>query len=161
MEKSLIRFDLIPHEGILPFRFGMGREDVEEFAGPAREVSSPSVRYFASPALLTMNFDGSGELIFVEVSWDSSTLPQVLYRGVDLFGVSADTAITTLAQDAAFVPRERGTSALFPDTDVALWRPVVPSGAAVNDVEDEYRNGKYWMTVGAGMKGFLVSAGIL
>lgn len=30
----------------------------------------------------------------------------------------------------------------------ALWRPVVPSLYSPEEADDEYRNGRYWQTVG-------------
>jgi hypothetical protein len=30
----------------------------------------------------------------------------------------------------------------------ALWRPVVPSLYSLEEPDDEYRNGRYWQTVG-------------
>jgi len=40
------------------------------------------------------------------------------------------------------------------ELDLALWRPTLPHHYQPTDPEDEYRNGRYWMTIAIGHGGY-------
>lgn len=75
----------------------------------------------------------------------------MIYRGVSVFDTPAEELVEHISGE-----RREGDYYDFKDfdLDLALWRPGLPSHYLPTDPEDEYRNGRYWMTIAIGHGGY-------
>jgi len=130
----------------------MTREEVAAAVGQPGPGSGPSVYYYHD-SCFQVNFDDEGKVTYIELSWCPSQF-QVQWNEHSVFDLTADDVVRILTQEGPGVEEEDGHSYVFYDMDVGLWRPVLPSDYQPEDVMDEYRNGKYWTTIGVGFGSF-------
>ena len=86
-------------------------------------------------------------VVYIELSSGPDIEAEISGHGV--FTTPADELVTILRDLAPFDASdpELGYSYVFPDLDLAVWRPVVPE-----DAEDE--GGRYFSTIGVGVAGY-------
>ncbi len=116
-----MEFELVPHVGAGPLRFGMSRADVRTTMsrlGFALDNELLTLDHFCESAIHTEYADGS--LSFIEFWCHERTVPR--YRGTDVFSVTAEELFTIIAgfEDRgphAYDPSEY----LFPEQIISLW----------------------------------------
>lgn len=93
-------------------------------------------------------FDEQDTVEYIELSREESSFV-TLYKGRDVFALLAEDLVALIAQDAAFDPNdwELGYSYVFPDLELAVWRPVLPENT--DDL-----NGRSFSTIGVGRLGY-------
>jgi hypothetical protein len=104
----------------------------------------PGVWYYFD-SCLQINFE-EGKVNYIELSWCDDQF-DVQYKGVSVFHTAADELVAVISGDA---PASETNTFTSHELDLGLWRPVVPSEYSSTDPDDEYRNGKYWQTIGVG-----------
>ncbi len=97
-------------------------------------------------------FDHDDKVEFIELS--NTPAITATYKGRDVFALHADDVVRLVARDAPFDPDdpELGYSFMFPDLDLALWRPFPP--------KDEHDpEGRHFATIGIGKRGYFSNQG--
>jgi hypothetical protein len=91
-----------------------------------------------------VDFDADDRVVFVELSRVEPSVV-ALYRGADVFALTADEAVALVGRDAPFDPShpEHGYTYVFPALELALWRPVV-----------EEPEGRHFSTIAVGVPGY-------
>lgn len=144
---------IVPRVGVPPLRFGMTAPEVKKLLGAPDDLW-PVWYYFESS--LQLNFSDNAELEAIEISW-APALFAVHYGEISVFDLPAAELVSVLAREAAPVWEREDTDSedtvYFPDLDLIFWRPTVPSSYDPDDPEDEYRNGRYWLTVSLSPEG--------
>ena len=142
-------FEVIPGVGVPPVHFGMTYADVRHVLGdPDRE---DSVAWFYDECRLLVNFDEIGEVEFIEFTWSGPEC-DVRYNGVSVFDTLADELVRIISGELLATEAHTFTS---DELGFALWRPVLPPYSCPEDPDDEYRNGRYWQTIGIGTSQFI------
>jgi hypothetical protein len=118
--RSRVEFELLPHVGAGPLRFGMPRAEVRDTLsglGFPLEDEIETLDHFCEGAIGAEYKDST--LSFIEFWCHERTLPR--YRGTDLFAVTAQDLFTIIAGfeggSHAYDPLEY----LFPAQIVTLW----------------------------------------
>jgi len=128
----------------------MSRQEVQEV------FDLPAYTFFKLGELVDAFFGNSFQVFYdaseqhaeyIEVS--KSAEFTVLYKGINVFTLPADELISLIANDSPFDPTdpELGYSYVFPDLELACWRPILPEGLDDNE-------GRFFATVGIGTKGY-------
>ncbi len=117
------------------FRTG-GKQEVDAYYNNAFQVS----------------FDDQEAVEYIELSRDEPSYV-TLYKGQNVFALRAEELLALISQDAAFDPNnwELGYAYVFPDLELAVWRPVLPE-----DADDP--DGRYFSTIGVGKPGYFSHA---
>jgi hypothetical protein len=140
--------EVVPLVGVPPLRFGMSLDEVKSVLGePLRERRGVS-SYFVGTHLRVEHPDG--KVSFFEISWQPGS-PRVTYRGVSVFEMPAEELVEHISGERPDRDYDEFTDF---DLDLALWRPMLPSDYLPSDPEDEYRNGRYWLTIAIGSDGY-------
>jgi hypothetical protein len=120
-ESHTLEFELIPHVGAGPLRFGMSRSDVRSTLhrlGFPLSGENETLDYFCENSISTDYEDGS--LSFIEFWCDERFLP--LYRGTDVFSVTAQELFAAIAAGESGGPHVYDPlEYLFPEQIIALW----------------------------------------
>lgn len=141
-------FELKPGEGIPPIRLGIPRDELISVIGEPPQDDTPKVLYYFQ-ARLQINLNELCRVCYVELDMRPGETA-VYFRGVDLVSTPADSVVDLFAQHYRGEESNGGHSYDFPEVDVRLWRPMLPTDYDESDPEDNYRKGRYWLTVGVG-----------
>jgi len=148
-----MQFDIKQLVGIGPVRLGMSCEEVRKAMGVVPNVFRKSQKSQQT----TDAFHNNGFQVFytgehptveyIELSRDCEF--SVFIDGIDVFSTPANELIMKLTQKSNFDQNdpELGYSYVFPEWELALWRPVVPENDNDND-------GRYFSTIGIGIRGY-------
>ncbi len=140
--------EVVPLLGVPPLRFGMSGAEVKRIAGePSRERQTQS--YFSNGRLQVDYPDG--KVSFFQISWEPGS-PRVMYGGVSVFETPAEELVEHIGGERC--DREHHDFKDF-ELDLGLWRPTLPRYHDPTEPEDEYRNGRYWMTIAIGHGGLM------
>lgn len=165
-----MKFHLIPHIGAGNIKLGMGRIEIQSILGIPNFSTEKSTMNFGDiiipvPAKdgffnneLQVTYDEDKKVDFIEFSAKDSKTIQVLIEGINIFRTPASLLLQGVSKkigsDYGKEGEEIPFSYTFPSLDLALWRPVVPE-LDENEVElPETEEGKYFWTVGIGVKGY-------
>lgn len=140
--------EVVPLVGVPPLRFGMSLDEVKGVLGEPCDVHG-GVSYFFGSRLRMGHPDG--KVSFFEISWQPGT-PPVTYKGVSVFETPAEELVEHISGERRDRDYDEFTDF---ELDLALWRPVLPSDYLPSDPEDEYRKGRYWMTIAIGSGGYM------
>ena len=140
--------EVVPLVGVPPLRFGMSVDEVASVLGEPRGERD-GASYYVLGSRLRADFP-DGKVVFVEISWLPGA-PAVIYRGVSVFDTPADELVEHISGERP--DREDFEFTDF-ELDLGLWRPMLPSDYEPTEPEDEYRNGRYWMTIAIGSGGY-------
>ncbi len=150
----MIHFEIHPLEGIGPIKLGMWRHEVHKvFDAPFhsfKKRDNDLVDAFFNNTFQIF-YDASGQYVdYIELS--SNPEVAAIYKGKNVFTLYADELISLITHETSFDPDnpELGYSFIFPELELACWRPIIPESS--NDEE-----GKYFSTVGIGSKGYFSS----
>ena len=157
---SRTRFEVVPAVGVPPVHFGMSGDAVADAMGvPRRDRGSDEAKlhYFGSAFQIGLE---AGRANFIELSWSPAEF-EVWYKETSVFDTRADALVARISEDCPAVERENGHTVVFYNLDLALWRPLLPSDSGPDAPENEYRNGRYWMTIAIGSKGYFRAADVV
>jgi len=129
----------------------MGIKEVEGLLGKPAENYADKILHYHSNCL-QISLDETGLVRFIELSAGGEISAR--YGDALIFDTPADELVAIIERDGKGVPDDMRLGVKFFDLDLALWRSVLPSDYDPDEPEDEYRNGKYWMTVGVGRGDF-------
>ena len=146
------RYTVVPHEGVAPVRLGMARAECRAVMPEAPRTfrkgpgDGGDTDAFHSSAFQVF-YDAEDRVEYIELSRGSEVDPQL--DGVSVLEVAADEAVAHVRRLAEFDADdpEVGYSYVFPDLDVAFWRPVIPES-------DDDPDGRTFSTVGVGIHGY-------
>jgi hypothetical protein len=136
-------FVLAPHEGVDPVRLGMDAAEVRAAMQGIGFTHSEHPRerrdLFVDNAFQVF-YDGDGRAEYIELSFSNAFIAE--FEGVAVLQSAADDAVEAVAARAALNQGdpELGWSFVFPDLDLALWRPT--------------REDESFSTVGVGVEGY-------
>ncbi len=148
-----MRFEIVPLAGVGPVLLNMPRSEVPQLMGHLPK----SIRKTPACAYATDAFHNSGFQVFyagpepvveyIELSRGSGL--EAFFDGVDVFALPAVELVERLSRRTPFDPSdpELGYSYVFPEWELALWRPCLPEG---NNDDD----GRFFSTVGIGVRGY-------
>jgi len=133
-------FEIIPHKGVGPVKFGMEVHEVEAVIGKPKYTHANRYDYLSG---FMVDFDESGKVAFLELA--NSPKFQATYRGANLHSMKADDAIKFMSQFDTYDANnpEIGYSYLFKNLQLSLWRGTMPE----NDFDED---GIYFEAVGIG-----------
>jgi hypothetical protein len=148
-----MRFEIVPFAGVGPVRLGMHRGEVSARMGllPDEFRKTPSAAYTTDAfhdSCFQVFYAGTEPLVeYIELSRHSGF--EAFFDGVDVFALSAVELVERLSRRAAFDVNdpELGYSYVFPEWELALWRPIVPEN-------DSDADGRFFSTVGIGVRGY-------
>ena len=168
MEQKLTLLPLVGMEWqgqTLPF--GVSAQEADGVLGAPDQVGENRRYYFDSE--LRLDFDGAGNLQFIEfLGGDGGTLQPELY-GVPLFRTDADELLELLGRHGEPVDEDGGYTVIFPGISLGLYREITPADVEAMvgemaridvtnlghvDLEAERRRACRWDTVGIGRKDY-------
>lgn len=134
----MLNFEIIPHEGVGPVKFGMKAHEVEAVMGKPEDIQDNRHYYLSG---FMVDFNTSGKVEFIELA-DSPKF-QAKYHGRNLHKLKSDEALNYVSQFDTFDTDdpELGYSYIFKNLQLSLWRGTLP--------EDEFdEDGAYFEAVG-------------
>ena len=165
-----MRFDLIPHVGASIIKLGMSREEIRSTLGKPEHSTEKSVFQFEEVAIqrpamdgyfnseLQITFDDRGMADFIEFSGRGAKHTKVFLSGVDVFHTPAPDLIRTISAITKTEfdkdEEEMPYTYVFPDVDLGVWRQVVADQYEDENQIPESDDGKYFWTIGIGVKGY-------
>ena len=144
----MIEYEVVPLEGIGQVKLGMHRDGVRKIMGENPETSGSRNQ--------VDNYHGEGFQVFyaendtvefIELLRDSGF--SAVARGINIFETTAKESLRLIAQYSDYNQDdlEVGYSYVFSDIELSLWRPSIPES-------DDEEEGKYFSTVGIGVRGY-------
>jgi hypothetical protein len=165
-----MRFDLTPHTGAGDIKLGMSRNAIRNILGAPESTTEKSVLKFEDIAIptpakdgyfeneLQITFDDNGVADFIEFYGRGAEHTTVYLNGLDIFHIPAPDLIKAISETtkAAFDKDEEEIpyTYVFPDIDLAVWRQVTPEQDENKHQIPESDDGKYFWTIGIGVKGY-------
>jgi hypothetical protein len=148
-----MQFDIKPLVGIGPVRLGMSCEEVRLVMGVEPNVfqksqnSQQTADAFHNNGFQVFYTGEQPTVEYIELSRDCDF--SVFIDGIDVFSMPANELIMNITQKSNFDQNdpELGYSYVFPEWELALWRPVVPEN-------DDENDGRYFSTIGIGIHGY-------
>jgi hypothetical protein len=143
-----MKFEVQPLVGVLPVRLGMLRAEVRKaMTVPPEEYRKAADGRYTADAFhggFHVFYEGDEPAVeYIELSRDSGL--EAILDGANVFAVPADDLVSQLTRHSPFDPNdpELGYSFVFPQLELALWRPVpfAPEG-------------RFFSTVGIGVRGY-------
>lgn len=144
-------YQVVPHIGIGPIRLGMTRAEsrtvMTERPRTFRKAATQEVDAYHNNAFQVF-FDEQDAVEYIELSRDEPSFA-TLYKGQNVFALPDEELVALIAQEADFDPInwELGYSYVFPDLELAVWRPVLPEN--VDNPDD-----RFFSTIGVGRLGY-------
>ena len=144
----MIEYEIVPHVGVEPIRFGMTREEVHAEFGLPEFTSRDNREEFMNGFMVDFNAGGAVEFIELAKSYQF----RALFNNRCLHELLADEAVAFVRQYDHYKEDdpELGYSYLFLDLQLSLWRPTVPETAQPLDDPD----GRYFYAVGLAKDGY-------
>lgn len=162
-------FELKPHIGAGELKLGMQREEIHGILGnPEYSTEKSLMEYegFAIPVSakdgyfkneLQITYDDGGRVNFIEFSGKDSEFVKVYLKDIDVFNTPAQQLIreiSNLTNSAFDKDDEIPFFYVFPSIDLAVWRGVIPVGDEHTEEIPDSDEGKYFWTIGIGIKGY-------
>lgn len=165
-----MRFDIIPHIGASNLKLGMTRDEVRTLLGiPGYSSEKITMEYddFSLPLPakdgyfeneLQITFDDDNKIEFIEFSGKDAVHIKVFLNEVEVFKVPAPELvlhiISSTKSDYDKEDEEIPFSYIFPEIDLSVWRPVIPELDEEMGEIPEFDEGKYFSTIGIGIRGY-------
>ena len=151
-------FEVVPLVGVGPVRLGMTRDEARAAIGvavtPFAKVPDAVWRTDAfHGAAFQVFYSGDRPIVdFIELSAGSGV--EAVLSGLTVFATPADEVIAQVSARSPFDAndRELGFSYVFPQLELAFWRPVIPESPDDPD-------GRCFATVGIGAPGYFSRLG--
>lgn len=142
-------FEIIPLIGAGKILFGSTREENLTLLGAPSDSISEKDYYQLNGQYFSLHYSEKNTLEFIEFSDSDNAVVEVF--GINLFGTKADRLIDLIKKKSGFDfdkdEPEIPFSYVFPEIELALWRPVLPE-------ESDDDDGEFFSTVGIGIKGY-------
>lgn len=165
-----MKFDLIPHIGANKIKFGMTRNEIRSILGEPGYSTEKSISEYDDVTIpipakdgyfkneLQITFDDYNRINFIEFSGKDRKHLEVSLNGIEVFKLPAPKLIREITKfmKIGFDKEENEIpySYVFPEIDLAVWRPVIPELDEENEDIHETDEGKYFWTIGIGIKGY-------
>ena len=165
-----MRFDLEPHIGAGVIKLGMTRAETRTVLGKPEYASDKSMMEYGDFTMpvsakdayfnneLQITFDDDNKADFIEFSGKDSEFIDVYLKGIKVFETPARQLVKEISNstNAEFDEEEEEIpySYVFPSIDLAVWRQVIPEQDEQNEEIPESDEGKYFWTIGIGIKGY-------
>ncbi len=144
-------FDIIPLKSAGQVNLGLTKDEILHTIGKPSDRLPEKDCYQYDNIFFCICYDQNDRVEYIEYSTPTDNKTKVLFHGIDIFGTPADDLINQITTQLGYEydkdEREIPYCYIFPDLELSFWRPVLP-----DDKEDE--DGKYFMTVGIGVKGY-------
>jgi hypothetical protein len=144
-------FDIIPLKSAGQVKLGLTKDVILRTIGKPSDILPEKDCYQHDNIFFSVSYDQNDRVEYIEYSTPADDKTKVLLNGIDIFGTPADDLIYQITTQTGYEhdndERELPYVYIFPDLELSFWRPVVP-----DDKDDE--DGKYFMTVGIGTKGY-------
>jgi hypothetical protein len=143
----VIDFDIEPHVGVGPIRFGMTRAEVRKVLGKPKSTNKERDGFLDG---FYVDFDEAGSVEFIEMA--KSQKFRGLFHGTCLHDLLADDAVALVSKFGKYDRNhpELGHSYIYVDLQMSLWRGVMPSPDQSTDDPD----GMFFEAVGAAAAGY-------
>ncbi len=142
---------IIPLKSAGPVKLGLTKEEILKTVGIPSDRHPEKAYYQYDNIFFSISYDQNNRVQYIEYSTPTGNKSKVLLNGIDIFGTPADDLIvqisTQLGSEYDKEEMEMPYCYIFPDLELSFWRSAVPESK-----EDE--EGKYFMTVGIGVKGY-------
>lgn len=164
-----MRFDLKPHIGAGSLKLGMTKEEIRSLLGqPEYSSEKSSIEYgdisIPTPAKdgyfeneLQITFDNDGKADYIEFYGKDAEHTEVYLNNIDIFRVPAQKLlkeiVTSTRCEFDNEDDEIPYSYVFRSIDLSVWRQLIPEQDEETEVP-ETDEGKYFWTVGIGIKGY-------
>ncbi len=165
-----MRFDLTHHTGARNVKLGMTQEEIQTILGEPLYKSGKSIMDYGDFSLpvsakigyfeneLQITFDNDNKAEFIEFSGKDAQHTEVYIGEIDVFKVPASRLLKEIT-DLTGVEFDREEdeipySYVFPSLDLAVWRGIIPELDEENEEIPETDEGKYFWTIGIGIKGY-------
>lgn len=165
-----MRFDLIPHTGASNVNLGMTRAEIRSILGEPEYSSEKSIMEYGEFSMpvpakdgyfgneLQITFDDDNKANFIEFSGKDAAHTEVYLNEIDIFKTPAPRLIKEITESTkAKVDEEEEEipySYVFPSIDLAIWRQVIPEMDEEHEEIPDFDEGKYFWTIGIGIKGY-------
>ena len=153
--------EVLPNVGIGPVKLGMdraiSRKVMNQYYIEYRKTEDSEM---TTDAYLENSFqiffDNNNRVDFIEVSYNPKVI-SLHYGKINLFETEGQELISILSKESSFLEKDKEIpyGYYFKDYALVLWRPVIPEDYSEGEVDEEYRNGRYFMVIGIGNKGYL------
>ena len=133
-------FDIVPGIGVGPVRFGMTPADVQGHLGAPEHVRNDDDAHERQSFLGGFMVDfREGRVEFIELA--KSEQFRATFHGASLHDLSPDDAVALVSQYATYdaADAKTGHSFVFPELQLALWRPYVPDPEEPDDGDYSFR----------------------
>ena len=146
------KFQVIPLQSLVGVQLGWTKNETYEKIGkPNRSINSTD--YYENP-YFSIHYDQNNFVEYIEVSNLNSNQYKLILENIDIFNTEAIELIKKLKIKLGINYDESDPeipySFIFPDIELSFWRPIIPE----NEFDSE---GKYFETVGIGIKGYYSS----
>jgi hypothetical protein len=142
--------DIIPLESAGQIKLGMAKSEVLNAIGHPKTSANGKNNYQFNDIFFSVFYDKGENVNYIEYS-EYDDKAKILVYGIDVFKTPASDLIDQIVKQTGhqFDPDEKEIPYcyIFPELELSFWRPVFP--------EDEHdEDGKYFITVGIGTKGY-------
>lgn len=164
-----MRFDLIPHIGAGDLKLGMTRKEIRSIFGKPVYSSEKTVTEYGDFSMpvpakdgyfnneLQVTFDDNDKADFIEFSGKDSEHIEVYLSNINIFKTPAPQLIKEISflSNSEFNKEDNEIpySYIFPSIDLVVWRQVIPEQDEQGEEIPESDEGKYFWTIGIGIKG--------
>lgn len=165
-----MRFDLKPHIGAGNLNLGMTRGEIRLLLGEPEYSSEKSIMDYGDFSIpvpakygyfeneLQITFDDDNKADFIEFYGKDAEHTKVYLNGIDVFKISAIKLLKEISTSTSSKfddeDDEIPYSYVFRSIDLAVWRQVVPEQDEEKGEVPDTDEGKYFWTIGIGMKGY-------
>lgn len=165
-----MRFDIIPHIGAGNLKLGQSRETFKEILGEPEYSSEKSVMDYGDFSIpvpakdgyleneIQITFDDDNKADFIEFSGRGARYTEVFLNEIEVFKTPASILINKIIEstqsDFDKEEAEIPYTYVFPKIDLSVWRQVVPELDETIEEIPESDDGKYFWTIGIGVKGY-------
>lgn len=173
VRKPKIRFDLEPHIGAGDLKLGMTRAESRAVLGTPYASSEKDVMVFGDISIpapakdsyfeneLQVTFDDDHRVNFMEFCGRQAEHIEVYFNGIDVFKTPAQQLIQEIstATQAHYDEEDEEIpyAYVFPSIDLTVWRDDIPEQEEQQITILESEEGKYFWTIGIGVKGYCSS----
>ncbi len=150
--------DIKPLASAGQIKLGLTKQEVYEKIGKPTDSFPEKDCYQSNDIFFSVSYDQNDKVEYIEYSKTGNKDFSIRIHDIDIFWTPADQLINHVKSvtkcDFDSEDFEIPYSYIFPDLELSFWRPTIPSDYEENEVEDEYENGKYFRTIGIGIKGY-------
>jgi hypothetical protein len=165
-----MNFEIRPHVGTNNIKFGMTRGEVQEILGSPESSKEKSIFKFQNIVIpepakdgyfknsLQISYDDNEQVEYIEFSGRGDEYIEVFLNDIEIFKTPAKELLNQILEitecDYDKQDIEVPYSFVYRNIDLSLWRQVIPDVNENTEEVPESDEGKYFWTVGIGIKGY-------